>query len=118
MNSPGRPPDGVLARHLAIAERATDELRPLAAPALDALLAGDESAIAASLRTRRRAAKADGPPRFKLLAARSAGLRPLLLYIDLLPAFAAAGDKASAWLRGLDQAQAGSLLGISIALFI
>jgi hypothetical protein len=118
MNAPGRPPDGVLARHLGIAERATAEFRPLAAAALDALLAGDESAIAASLRTRRRAAKADGPPRFKLLAAKSAGLRPLLLYVDLLPAFAAAGDKATAWLRSLDQARAASLLGISIAFFI
>ena len=118
MNAPGRPPDGVLARHLSIAERGAAGFRPLAAAALDALLAGDETTLAASLRTRRRAAKADGPPRFRLLAAKSAGLRPLLLYVDLLPAFAAAGDKASTWLRGLDPALAGRLLGISIALFI
>jgi hypothetical protein len=118
MNSPGRPPDGVLARHLSIAERGAAGFRPLAAAALDALLAGDESSMAACLRARRHAAKADGPPRFKLLAAKSAGLRPLLLYVDLMPAFAAAGDRASTWLRGLEPAQAGPLLGISIALFI
>jgi hypothetical protein len=118
MNAPGRPPDGVLARHLSIAERGAAGFRPLAAAALDALLAGDETTLAASLRTRRRAAKADGPPRFRLLAAKSAGLRPLLLYVDLLPAFAASGDRASTWLRGLDPALAARLLGISIALFI
>ncbi|HYV85257.1 MAG TPA: hypothetical protein VFB49_05065 [Patescibacteria group bacterium] len=118
MNAPGRPPDGVLARHLGIAERATDGFRPLAASALDALLAGDGPAVAASLRARRRAAKADGPPRFKLLAAKSAGLRPLVLYVDLLPALAAGGEKASAWLGTLERGQAEALLGISIALFI
>ena len=118
MNAPGRPPDGVLARHLAIAERAAAEFRPLAATALEALLAGDGNAVAASLRARRRAAKADGPPRFKLLAAKIAGLRPLLLYVDLMPAFAAAGARATSWLRSLDPARAGSLMGISIALFL
>jgi hypothetical protein len=118
MNAPGRPPDGVLARHLGIAERAAAEFRPLAAAALDALLSGDENAVAAILRARRRAAKADGPPRFKLLAAKSAGLRPLLLYVDLMPAFAAAGARASSWLRSLDPVQARSLMGITIALFL
>jgi hypothetical protein len=118
MNTPGRPPDGVLARHLAIAERATDGFRPLAAAALEALLAGDGNAVASSLRARRRAARADGPPRFKLLAAKSAGLRPLLLYVDLMPAFAAAGARGSSWLGSLDRAQAVSLMGISIALFL
>jgi len=53
MNAPGRPPDGVLARHLSIAERGAAEFRPLAAAALDALLAGDESSMAACLRARR-----------------------------------------------------------------
>ena len=118
MNAPGRPADGVLARHLAIAERAAAGFRPLAATALEALVAGDGNAVAASLRARRRAAKADGPPRFRLLAAKSAGLRPLLLYVDLMPAFAAAGTRASAWLRSLDPAQAGSLMGITVALFL
>jgi hypothetical protein len=118
MNAPGRPPDGALARHLGIAQRATDGFRPLAAAALQALLAGEPAAVAASLRARRHAAKADGPPRFKLLAARSAGLRPLLLYLDLLPAFASSGEKSAAWLRTLDPARAEGLLGISIALFI
>jgi hypothetical protein len=97
MNAPGRPPDGVLARHLSIAERGAAEFRPLAAAALDALLAGDENVRpracerGGGLRGRRTAS-------FKLLAA-SAGLRPLVLYVDLMRP--SPPRKASA-LRGLE----------------
>jgi hypothetical protein len=118
MNVRGRPPDAALARHLAIAERAVPVLRPLAAPAVDALLSGDGPAIDRLLRDRRRAARADGPVRFRRLAAKSAGLRPLALYLDLLPAFAAAGDRAEPWLARLERGRADALLGLSIALFL
>jgi hypothetical protein len=127
MNLPSRPQDTLLARHVDIAARAWPALEatlgsgaaPAAGPALlEALLAGDARRIEAAVRTRRRAARADGPVRFRRLAPRSAGLRPFAVYVDLLPALAAAGDPARVFLRSLDAAAAAALLAMSIALFI
>ena len=127
MNVPSRPTDALLARHIDIAARAW----PLMGPALvaaappaagagfaDAFLAGDQRRVEAACRARRRAARADGPVRFRRIAPRSAGLRPFAIYLDLLPALAAAGDPARALLGGLDAARATGLLGMTIALFI
>jgi hypothetical protein len=127
MNVPSRPTDALLARHIDIAARAWPLMgaalaagsSPAAGPSLmDAFVAGDHRRVEAACRARRRAARADGPVRFRRIAPRSAGLRPFAIYLDLLPALAAAGDPARALLRDLGAARATGFLGMTIALFI
>lgn len=127
MNVPSRPTDVLLARHIDIAARAWPVMGaalaaatpPAAGTALvEALLAGDQRRLATACRARRGAARADGPVRFRRIAARSAGLRPFALYLDLLPALAAAGAPAGALLRDLGAVRAAGHLAMTIALFV
>jgi hypothetical protein len=127
MNVPSRPADVLLARHIDIAARAWPVMGaalaaatpPAAGAALvEAVLAGDQRRVEAACRTRRRAAKTDGPVRFRRIAPRSAGLRPFAVYLDLLPALAAAGEPAGALLRDLGAERAAGFLGMTIALFV
>ena len=126
MNVPARPTDVLLARHIDIAARAWPIMGaalaaatpPAAGAALvGAVLAGDKRRVEAACRARRRAARADGPVRFRRIAPRSAGLRPFAIYLDLLPALAAA-DPAGALLHDLGAERLGGFLGMTIALFV
>jgi len=127
MNVPARPTDVLLARHIDIAARAWPVMgaalaaaTPPAAGAavVEAVLAGDERRIQAACRARRRAARADGPVRFRRIAPKSAGLRPFAVYLDLLPALGAAGQPAGALLRDLGAERSAGLFTMTIALFV
>ena len=127
MNVPSRPTDALLVRHAAIAARAPGALLttllaatpPAAGPALaEALARGDVAAMTAAVRTRRRAARADGPIRFRRIAAKSAGLRPFTLYLDLVPALAARGAAVAPLFAAAGPERGTALLGMSIAIFL
>ncbi len=127
MNVPARPTDAVVARHAAIAARAPGAiLAPLLAaqpPAAGAGLADafareDARSLAAAARARRLAARADGPIRFRRVAAKSAGLRPFALYLDLLPALVARSAAARALFSEIGPEKTAAILGMSIAIFL
>ena len=119
MNVPARPTDGLLVRHLAIAARVRGAVAAGAAAALEAIRTGDTKGLDAIARARRRAARADGPARFRRIAKTSAGLRPFAIYLDLVPSTLAAGGEARrTWMASLDPAIALRLLDVAVALFV
>lgn len=118
MNVPARPTDGLLVQHLGIAGRMPAELGTTAAQAQEAVASGDAARIQRVARQRRLAARADGPVRFRRIAKRSAGLRPFVVYLDLLPAAGAAGEPFGAWLRDEAGEDAAALLSTAAAVFI
>src|SRR3989442_5629398 len=91
MNVPERPTDGLLVQHLGIASRLASTWRESAIEAVEALLTGDNGRIARLARERRLRARREGPESFRRLGKTSAGLRPAIVYVDLVAAFAAAG---------------------------
>jgi hypothetical protein len=117
MNVPERPTDGLLVQHLGIAGRLPAAWMESAAAALEAILSGDAGRIRMVTRTRRLAARREGPDRFSRLAKRSAGLRPAVVYLDLLAASAAAGPGFTEWLRRLENERAAALLSVAAAVF-
>jgi hypothetical protein len=118
MNTPRRPTDGLLLRHLGIASRLPRPLRAGSAAALQALRAAEAQPLTALVRARRLAARADGPQRFRLLGRTSAGLRPLVVYLDLLPLLAARPAAAADLLESFGPGAAEALLSTAAALFI
>ena len=117
MNVPSRPTDGLLVEAIArSAEAVVAAPRPMPG-LLDALRSGDATRLETALRDRRRAARAAAPLPFRRVRARSAGLRPLAMAIDLLPALAR-HEAARQWLAGLDHGRAASLLAGTLAIFI
>jgi len=118
MNVPAPPTEGMLLRHMGIGARLAEGGRAAAPPALDALLRGDAGGITRLARERRLAARADGPARLRRIARRSSGLRPLAVYLDLLPFLARAGRPAAELLRDLARPEAEALLSTTTALFV
>jgi hypothetical protein len=117
MNVASPPPDVPLERHLLRAARAVAQEVPAGLDLLNVLLSGNERAIGAAVRDRRRAARAVGPELFRGIAARSAGLRAFCVALDLLPGFAAS-PQALAWLRAQTEDRALALLAPGIAIFV
>jgi len=90
-----------------------------AAAALEAIRTGDLKGLEAIARARRRAARVDGPARFRRIAKTSAGLRPFAIYLDLVPLTLAPGGEARrAWIASLDPAAALRLLDVAVGLFL
>jgi hypothetical protein len=118
MNVPERPTDGLLAQHLGIASRLPEAWRDAAVQALRSVQSGDAARIAALTRQRRLRARRDGPERFRRLGRTSAGLRPAVVYLDLLPGFSAAGLPFREWLAGVDARHAEALLSVAGAIFV
>jgi hypothetical protein len=118
MNVPERPTDGLLAQHLGIASRLPEAWRESAAKAVRSVLSDEQARITALARERRVRARKDGPERFRRLGRTSAGLRPAVVYVDLLTAFSAAGPPFREWLAGLDASQAEALLSVAGAVFV
>ncbi|PYT16299.1 MAG: hypothetical protein DMF51_05075 [Acidobacteria bacterium] len=92
--------------------------RDAAGEAIEAILSGDPERTRKILRARRLRARADGPARFVRLGRKSAGLRPAIVYLDLLAAPAATGAPFADWLRRLDRSAAEALLSVAGAVFI
>jgi hypothetical protein len=118
MNLPERPTDGLLVQHLGIAGRMREAWSDAAAEALDAILSADAPRLARAARARRLRARRDGPDRFGRLAKKSAGLRPAVVYLDLLASPGAAAAAFADRLRLLDRTRALSLLSVAAAVFI
>lgn len=118
MNVPERPTDGLLVQHLGIAGRLPQEWRESAGAARSAILSGDPGLVRRAARQRRLTARREGPERFGRLAKRSAGLRPAVVYMDLLAAERASAPEFAAWLRGLETDRAEALLSVAGAIFI
>jgi hypothetical protein len=118
MNLPERPTDGLLVQHLGIAGRMREAWSDAAAEALEAVLTADAPRLARVTRARRLRARKDGPERFGRLAKRSAGLRPAVVYLDLLASPAAGSVAFAERLRGLDRPRALSLMSVAAAVFI
>jgi hypothetical protein len=118
MNLPQRPTDGLLVQHLGIAGRLPRDWNESAAAALTAILSGDPALVRRVTRTRRLAARREGPSRFGRLAKKSAGLRPAVVYLDLLAAEGAAAPGFGEWLRGVAPERATDLLSVAGAIFI
>jgi hypothetical protein len=118
MNVPERPTDGLLAQHLGIAGRLPREWSESAGAARAAILSGDPGLVRRATRQRRLAARREGPLRFARLAKRSAGLRPAVVYLDLLAAERAAAPEFSEWLRRLELDRMEALLSVAGAIFI
>jgi hypothetical protein len=118
MNLPERPTDGLLVQHLGIAGRLPEAWRDAAEEGLDAVLSSDTSRLARVTRARRLRARQDGPERFGRLAKTSAGLRPGVVYLDLLASPGAGTPAFADFLKSLDRPRALSLVSIAAALFI
>ena len=118
MNLPERPTDGLLAQHLGVAGRLPATWGEVTEEAMEALLSGDSARLAPLARARRLRARRDGPERFGRLAKRSAGLRPGIVYLDLLASPGASGPEFAEFLRALDRPRALLLLSVAAALFI
>jgi len=118
MNVPARPTDGLLVQHLGIAGRMPREMGVTAAQAQEAVVSRDAARIQKLARQRRLAARADGPVRFRRIAKRSAGLRPFVVYLDLVPAAGAAGEPFGTWVRDEAGEEAAALFSTAAALFI
>lgn len=118
MNVPARPTDGLLVQHVGIASKLPATFRRQSAPAVEALIAGGRRRIESLVRARRRGAREDGPVRFRRVGRRSAGLRPFVLYLDLLPLAATAGPTFASWLKGIAPATARRLFNRAGAIFI
>jgi hypothetical protein len=118
MNVPERPTDGRLAQHLGIASRLPEAWRESAIESVEALLGGDPGRTARLVRERRLRARRDGPERFRRLGKTSAGLRPAVVYLDLLAAFSASGSSSRDWLGRLERKQAEALLSVAGAVFV
>jgi hypothetical protein len=118
MNLPERPTDGLLVQHLGVASRLPAAWRELSGGAVEAVLSGDPGRIGKVARKRRLQARRDGPERFRRLGEKSAGLRPAIVYLDLLAAPAAAGPPFGEWLRGLERSRAEALLSVAAAVFV
>ncbi|HYS78631.1 MAG TPA: hypothetical protein VEO94_07315 [Candidatus Dormibacteraeota bacterium] len=118
MNVSERPSDGLLAQHIGIASRLPAAFRDTAGEAVAAILSGDADRTRRVVRARRLRARKDGPERFGRLGRKSAGLRPAVVYLDLLAAPAASGAPFAGWLRGLDTSAAEALLSVAAAVFI
>ena len=82
------------------------------------ILSGNPAGISARTRQRRLRARRDGPERFRRLGRTSAGLRPAVVYLDLLPALSAAGLPFRGWLAGLDSRHSEALLSVAGAIFV
>ncbi len=52
------------------------------------------------------------------MAKKSAGLRPAVVYLDLMAAPGAATPAFTGWLRGLEKERAAALLSVAAAVFI
>jgi len=118
MNLPERPTDGLLVQHLGIAGRMREAWSDSSGEALDAILSGDAPRLARAARARRLRARRDGPERFGRLAKKSAGLRPGVVYLDLVASTGAAAAAFADRLRLLDRTRALSLLSVAAAVFI
>jgi len=118
MNVPERPTDGLLAQHLGIASRLPEAWRDSAVQAVRSILSNDPAGISGLTRQRRLRARRDGPERFRRLGRTSAGLRPAVVYLDLLPALSAAGLPFRGWLAGLDSRHSEALLSVAGAIFV
>ncbi len=118
MNLPERPTDGLLVQHLGIAGRVCEAWSDAAGEALEAVLSADAPRLVRVTRARRLRARKDGPERFGRLAKKSAGLRPAVVYLDLLASPGAARPVFADRLRALERPQALSLLSIAAAVFI
>jgi hypothetical protein len=118
MNLPGRPTDGLLLQHLGIAGRLPQAWADASEEGLEALLSLDAARIARVSRARRLRARQDGPEHFFRLAKKSAGLRPAVVYLDLLASPVVAHAELARRLRDLDRSRALSLLSVAAAVFI
>jgi len=118
MNLPERPTDGLLVQHLGIAGRVREAWSDASGEALDAILSADAPRLARAARARRLRARRDGPDRFGRLAKKSAGLRPAVVYLDLLASPGAGAAAFADRLRLLDRTRALSLLSVAAAVFI
>lgn len=118
MNLPERPTDGLLVQHLGIAGRLPREWGEAAGAARAAILSGDPALVRRAARQRRLSARREGPQRFERLAKRSAGLRPAVVYLDLLAAERAAAPAFAEWLRSLPIDRMEALLSVAGAVFI
>lgn len=118
MNLPERPTDGLLVQHLGIAGRLPPAWGDAGEEALEAILSGESHRIESLARARRLRARKDGPERFGRLARKSAGLRPGIVYLDLLASPAARTPEFGRHLGGLDRDRALPLLSVTAAVFI
>ncbi len=118
MNVPERPTDGLLVQHLGIAGRLPAAWMKAAATALEAILSGDAERVRKVARERRLLARREGPEQFGRLAKKSAGLRPAVVYLDLLAAPGSAVPAFGEWLGRQDKDQAKALLSVTAAVFI
>ena len=117
MNVSERPSDGLLAQHIGIASRLPAAFRDAAGEAAGAILSGEVERITKVARARRLRARKDGPSRFGRLAKKSAGLRPAIVYLDLLAAPAAFRAPFAGWMRGLAKSETEALLSVAAAVF-
>jgi len=118
MNVSAPPTEGLLLRHMGIGAHLAENGLAAATVAVDVLLRRDAAGIMRLIRDRRRAARTDGPVRLRRIARRSSGLRPLAVYLDLLPLLAGAGGPAADLLGELPRPTAEALLSTTAALFI
>lgn len=118
MNVPERPTDGLLVQHLGIAGRLPREWSESAGAARTAILSGDPGLVRKAARQRRLQARREGPERFARLAKRSAGLRPMVVYLDLLAAEKGSAPEFTEWLRRLEAGRMEALLSVAGAIFI
>ena len=118
MNLPERPTDGLLVQHLGIAGRLPLVWADAGEEGLDAILSLDEGRIARVARGRRLRARKDGPGQFVRLGKKSAGLRPGVVYLDLLASPGATHRELASRLSDLDRPRALSLMSVVAAVFI
>jgi hypothetical protein len=118
MNLKERPTDGLLVQHLGIAGRMPKTRGEAAEEAVEAILSGEVGRVRRIARARRLRARRDGPERFGRLAKKSSGLRPGVVYLDLLASSRADSPAFKEFLRGLDRPRALSLLATAAAVFI
>ncbi len=122
MNLKERPTDGLLVQHLGIAGRMPktrgEAVEETAEEAVEAVLSGESGRVRRIARARRLRARRDGPERFGRLAKKSSGLRPGVVYLDLLASSRADSPAFKEFLRGLDRPRALSLLATAAAVFI
>jgi hypothetical protein len=121
MNVPSKPLNAFLASHAQRAAGLPDVFRDDARVALEALISGDPARLDRVRRERRRHARTDGPQRFAVLAPRSEGRHPAVVYLDLLRGSAAAATADKTFrdlLTAMDRPTATRLCAMAGALFL
>jgi hypothetical protein len=118
MNLKERPTDGLLVQHLGIAGRLPIAWDEAAEQALEAVTSGDPGRVRRIARARRLRARREGPEMFRRLARTNDGLRPGVVYLDLLAASRADSPAFREFLLALDRRHSLSLLRSVAAVFI